>query len=32
MNANGSIQLEFDIEGNDVIVSKVDSYSLHVKK
>ncbi|MBR1495086.1 MAG: zinc ribbon domain-containing protein [Acidaminococcaceae bacterium] len=32
MNANGSVQLEFDIEGNDVIVSKVDSYSLHVKK
>ena len=32
MNANGSIQLQFDIEGNDVIVSKVDSYNLHVKK
>ena len=32
MNANGTIQLQFDIEGNDLIVSKVDSYSLHVKK
>ncbi len=32
MNANGSIQLQFDIESNGVIVSKVESYSLHVKK
>ncbi|MBR4908597.1 MAG: zinc ribbon domain-containing protein [Acidaminococcaceae bacterium] len=32
MNANGSIQLQLDIEGNDLIVSKVDSYNLHVKK